>query len=170
MRLSLALILLSFLFICSVAQAYYTITPDKTFFVGDTTYCFNQTTNVTSIGKDGQWFIVDSLHMMATADNTSILIRINSLDSTMVNFTYSANRSCAILFNCSGTTFTKEYLGGNETIQVVFPIVSLPISSDTTIDDVFKDNGFARAMINLMPIIIAVGLIAVVLGAITHIY
>jgi hypothetical protein len=108
--------------------------------------------------------------MMAVADNTSISIRINSLDSTMVNFTYSANRSCAILFNCSGATFTKEYIGGNETIQVVFPIVTPSISADTTIDDVLKDNGFSRTMINLLPVILALGLIAIIFGTISHMY
>lgn len=164
MRLTTILIaLFSFFFICSVAQGYYTATPDKTFFVGHTTYCFNQMVNVTTIGKDGFWFIVDDLHMMAlTVNDTSLLVRINRFNSSSLNFTYSANKSCEIFFNCSGLVFTKVYLGGNETLQVSLPVnaSSVPYRNDPVGDLIgTPDNSVTSELMMLLPLIMAIGII-----------
>lgn len=162
MRLTATLVvLLAFFFICSVAQGYYTVTPDKTFFVGHTTYCFNQTINVTTIGKDGFWFIVDDLRMMAlTVNDTSLLVRINRFNSSLVNFTYCANKSCEIFFNCSGLVFTKVYLGGNETLQVSLPVnaSSVPYRNDPVGDLIgTPDNPATSILIQLLPLMIMIG-------------
>lgn len=169
MRLSLLIIFLFLILFCSLAQGTYTITPDKTFFVGDTIYRFANTTNVTTIGKEGLWFVVDNLHMMAVADNTSVLICINSFNDARVNFTYTANRSCTIFFNCSGNAFTKELFEYQvEMLEVDYKIQASDVDIDTnkSIGDIFTDDGNSAVstLLTIMPLIIMVAVIMVVVG------
>lgn len=164
------IILFSLLFICGIVSAYYTITPDKTFIINDTTYSFIHTTNVTTLGKNGNWFIVDNLYMQTTnSGNHSVKITINSLDISSVDFTYSANGTCTIVFNCSGNFFSKVYLGGEETIKVILPIISSDTNTNTdtiinntliNITDGF-DNTFGMLNIFLIITIISLPLMAI---------
>lgn len=154
MRLTLLLFLVSLLFLCGVASGYYTVTPDKTFFVGDTTYCFNQTMNLTKLGKNGSWFIADDLQMMAfTMNNTGLLVRIDKMNGTMMEFMYHANKTCEVFFNCSGVAFTKMYLGGNETVQVALPASSSMMGEFL---DVYKDDKIIDMFLQLMPLVMII--------------
>ena len=174
MRLSIFVCsLLLILFLCFSVQGYYTIIPDKKFMVDDTIYCFNHTLNVTSVGKVGSWFVVDTLKMKAMMGNDSgLVVCINAFNESFVDFCFHANKTGQVFFNCSTVGFSKVYLGGNISVFVDIPVEVMGVSSvnykNATEKALENISTPFNTILTLLPIIIIMMTMVIILSVITR--